>query len=116
MVKSRFEAALVLQAHGDELKCKNRKLERHSRVQKQEKYFHGPGVQQKLNVECSWSSWQIFRDSSRQEPPGVEFLCRKGNIIVPYEEGDWCGSLPKLGWKSTIVSATTKETKKSKPS
>ena len=51
MVKSRFEAALVLQAHGDELKCKNRKLERHSRVQKQEKYFHGPGVQQKLNVQ-----------------------------------------------------------------
>ena len=61
MVKSRFEAALVLQAHGNELKCKNRKLKRRSQVQKQEKYPCGLGVEQKLNVECSWSSWQILQ-------------------------------------------------------
>lgn len=61
MIKSRFEAAFVLQAHGNELKCKNRKLERRNWVQKQEKYPRGPGVEQKLNVECSWSFWQILQ-------------------------------------------------------
>lgn len=50
-------------------------------------------------------------------PPGkslqeLSSFAERGNIIVPCEEGDWCGSLPKLGWKSAIVSATTKETKK----
>ena len=54
------------------------------------------------------------------DPPGksiqeLSSFAERGNIIVPCEEGDWCGSLLKLGWRSTLVSATTKETKKASP-
>ena len=41
MIKSRFEAAFVLQAHGNELKCKNSHPERFTELHEEEKMEDG---------------------------------------------------------------------------